>query len=137
DSSILARFVTSPAALSTVALVLLALWGAREALGPLTGGALSAAPESASSWWQLILEGWHEIGQGTDAPAPTYLVPLALLGTILLGSATAAVSVLFLLAVPVAGWGAWRFGKVIAELGSGQRASRWIVGWGAAAYAAV
>nr|WP_281363827.1 glycosyltransferase family 2 protein [Nocardioides daedukensis] len=137
DSSVIARLVTNPTALATVALVLFALWGAREALGPLTGGALSPAPETAGSWWRLITEGWHEIGQGTDAPSPAYLLPLAVLGTILLGSATAAVSAVFLLAIPVAGWGAWRFGRVVAELGSGQPASRLILGWGAAAWAAV
>src|SRR3546814_1583492 len=84
DSSVVARLVTNPTALATVALVLLALWGAREALGPLAGGALSPAPDSAGSWWRLVTEGWHEIGQGTSAPSPAYLLPLAVLGTILL-----------------------------------------------------
>lgn len=137
DSSLLARFVTSPAALLTAAFLLLSLWGAREAFHSITGGALSPSPESSSVWWRLATEGWHQIGQGTDAPAPAYLLPMAMVATILLGSAPAAMSLLFLLAVPVAAWGAWRFGLVAAELGSGRPASRWIVGWAALAYAAV
>src|SRR3546814_11384136 len=79
DSSVVARLVTNPTALATVALVLLALWGAREALGPLAGGALSPAPDSAGSWWRLVTEGWHEIGQGHSAPSPAYLLPPAVM----------------------------------------------------------
>ncbi|KQY56477.1 glycosyltransferase family 2 protein [Nocardioides sp. Root140] len=137
DSGLLVRFVTSPVAILTAVLLLLSLWGAREALHGISGGALSPAPEGAGDWWRLVTEGWHQIGQGTDAPTPAYLLPMALVGSILLGSATAAVSLLFLAAVPMAAWGAWRFGTVVAELGSGQPASRWIVGWAALAYAAV
>lgn len=137
DSSLLARFVTSPLAVLTAVFLLLSLWGAREAVHGLTGGALSPSPDGAGDWWRLATEGWHQIGQGTDAPAPAYLLPMALLATILLGSATAAMSLLFLAAVPVAAWGAWRFGIVVSELGSGRPASRWIVGWAAVAYAAI
>ncbi|MDT0201889.1 glycosyltransferase family 2 protein [Nocardioides sp. AE5] len=137
DTSFLARLVTNPRALAGIAVFLFSLWAAREALGPLMGGALSPAPDSAGELWRLATEGWHEVGQGTDAPAPTYLLPIAFLGTLLLNSATAAVSLVFLVAVPVAGWGAWRFTRVVAELGSGQPASPWILAWATAAYAAV
>ncbi|KRF18795.1 hypothetical protein ASG90_02535 [Nocardioides sp. Soil797] len=137
DSSLLARFVTSPAALVTTLFLLLSLWGAREAFHTITGGGLSPSPESSGDWWRLATEGWHQIGQGTDAPAPAYLLPMAVVASILLGSASAAMSLLFIAAVPVAAWGAWRFGLVAAELGSGRPASRWIVAWAAMAYAAV
>lgn len=137
DSGLLVRFVTSPLAVVSTVLLLVTLWAAREAFGPLTGGALAPAPEGAGDWWRLALEGWHQIGQGTDAPAPAYLLPLALVGTLLLGSATAVISLIFLASVPLAAWGAWRFGKVAAELGSGRPASRLVVGWGAVSYAAV
>ncbi|MDN5894518.1 MAG: glycosyltransferase family 2 protein, partial [Nocardioides sp.] len=80
DSSWLARLVTSPAAVITTLLVIAVLWGAREAFGPISGGALSPAPGGVSDWWTLVREGWHPLAQGTDAPAPAYLVPMALLG---------------------------------------------------------
>ncbi|WP_067429242.1 glycosyltransferase family 2 protein [Nocardioides jensenii] len=137
DSGLLVRFITSPAAVLSTVLLLLSVWGAREAFHGITGGALSPAPEGSGDWWRLVTQGWHQIGQGTDAPTPAYVLPLALVGTVLLGSASAAISLLFVAAVPLAAWGAWRFGSVVAELGSGKPASRWIVGWAALTYAAV
>lgn len=137
DSSLLARFLTSPTALLTTAFLLLSLWGAREAFHGITGGALSPSPEGAGDWWRLATEGWHQIGQGTDAPAPAYLLPMAVVASVLLGSASGAMSLLFLATVPISAWGAWRFGRVASELGSGRPASRWIVAWAALAYAAV
>lgn len=137
DSSLLARLVTSPAAVITTLLVLATLWGARESIGAFSGGALSPAPDSVRAWWGLIGDGWHSLGQGTDAPSPAYLVPMAIAGTILLGSAQAVVSLLFLLAVPLTVWGAYRFGKVAAELGANQEPSRVLVGWAAVTYALV
>lgn len=137
DSGLLVRLVTSPLALAVTAFLVVCLVGTREAWGPLAGGALSPAPERASEWWSMLGRSWHEIGQGTDAPAPAYLIPLALVGTVLLGSATAAVSALFLLAVPVAAWGAWRFGRVVVELATGHRPQRWLLAWASLAYATV
>lgn len=137
DSSLLARLITSPFAVTATLVVLAILWGAREALGPIAGGALSPAPEAASDWWRLITQSWHPLGQGSDAPSPAYLLPMALAGTVLLGSAQAVVSLLFLLAVPFTAWGAYRFAKVAAELGSGRERSRPLVAWAAVTYALV
>ena len=137
DTGVIARLLTSPWALSLVAFGLLCLWGGREAFHPIAGGALSPVPDHAGDWWRLISEGWHELGQGTDAPAPGYLLPFAASATLLLGKPTLVVAVLFLLAVPFAAWGAWRFLNVVSELGSGLERSRPLVAWGALAYAAV
>lgn len=137
DTGLLVRLLTSPVALASLAVLLLSLWGAREALGPLTGGALSPSPESSGDWWRLVTEGWHELGQGTDAPAPGYLLPFATAATLLLGEPAVVVSLLFLVAVPFAGWGAWRFLRVAADLAVGRPASRTTLAWGALAYAAV
>jgi GT2 family glycosyltransferase len=137
DSGLLARLATSPLALGVVAVLLVTVWGAREALGPLAGGALSPAPAQAGDWWRLATEGWHEIGQGTDAPAPGYLLPFAFAATVLLGHPALVVSLVFLLAVPFAAWGAWRFLRVAAELAIGRDASPLALAWGALAYAAV
>jgi GT2 family glycosyltransferase len=136
DSGLLARFLTSPVALGVTALALLGLWAARQALGPLEGGALSPAPADTSAWWGLILNGWHELGQGTDAPAPGYLLPFAAAGSLLFGSPNLVVSLLFLLAVPFAGWGAWRFLRAASEVATG-RSDTPVLVWGALAYAAV
>ncbi|RJS46626.1 glycosyltransferase [Nocardioides cavernaquae] len=135
DTGLLARYLTSPLALSLTALAVLGLWAARAALGPLAGGALSPAPSEASDWWGLVAHGWHQLGQGTDAPAPGYLLPFAAVAS-LLGSPTLVISLLFLLAVPFAGWGAWRFLRAVAELATG-RSDAPAVCWGALAFAAI
>ncbi|WP_166133232.1 glycosyltransferase family 2 protein [Nocardioides ochotonae] len=137
DSGIVARFVTNPVALLLAVFVLLALVGSRAAFGTLVGGGLSPVPSGAGEWWRLWLSSWHEIGSGTAVPAPAYLLPLALLATLLLGSAKAAVTAVMVLAVPVALWGAWRFLRVVGRLVSPAGASRWLVLLGATTYALV
>ncbi|MDO7867482.1 glycosyltransferase family 2 protein [Nocardioides jiangxiensis] len=136
DTGLVARYFTSPLALAITAAAILGLWAARVAFGPIAGGALSPAPAQASDWWHLALDGWHQLGQGTDAPAPGYVLPFALAATVLFGSPTVAVSVLFLVAVPFAGWGAWRFLRAVCELVTG-RVDTAVALWGAIAYAAV
>ncbi len=95
-----------------MALVLTAasLWAGRDlwSSGPV-GGALLPAPGAAADWWALYGETVHRVGGLSTVPAPPYLPPLALLGTLLGGSATAAVGALLLLAVPLTGVGAARF----------------------------
>lgn len=137
DTGWVARLVTSPLALAVTAFLVLALIGARAAWGPVSGGALSPAPLRAADWWTLYLQQWHPVLYGTDVPAPAYVPVLALLGTLLAGSATAAVAALLVLAVPVALWGAWRFLRVTGHLVSAAGVSRWVLAGGAAAYAMV
>jgi hypothetical protein len=129
DTGLLARLITSPVAVVFTALVVLALVTARGALGPgmLSGGALLPAPESASAWWQVYLESWHVFGSGSGAPAGPFLLPLAVVGTLLLGKAWLVVDLIFLLAVPLAAWGAYRFLKTVTG-------ARMPALWGAVAY---
>ena len=91
--------------------VLLALVAARDLLtgGPLHGGALLPAPAHLSHWWGSYVEANHLLGTGSAAPAPAYLLPLAVGGTLLLGHPGWLVSVLFLLSVPLAALSALRF----------------------------
>jgi len=130
-----ARFFTNPVALGGVLFLLLALVGAREAFGTVAGGALSPAPESVSQWWRLHVDSQHPLGQGTDVPAPAYVLPLALLGSIV--SPTVAVSLLLVLAVPVSFWGSWRFLRVVGRLLDGQGPPAWLLFLGATTYALI
>jgi hypothetical protein len=132
-----ARFLTSPVALSVALFVLLVLFGAREAIGPVSGGGLSAAPADVRELWRLQNESWHALGQGTAVPAPPYVLSLALLATVLGGSVSAAVSAILLLAVPVALWGSWRFLRVVGRLSDAAGAPRWLLAVGACTYALV
>ena len=135
DQGVLARFFTSPVALGGMLFVLLALVGAREAFGTVVGGALAPAPDSVSQWWQLHVESWHPLGQGTPVPAPAYVLPLALVGSLVGPSAT--ISALLVLAVPLSFWGAWRFLRVVGKLLEPAGPPAWLLFLGAASYALV
>jgi GT2 family glycosyltransferase len=137
DTGAVARFLTNPVAVGLTLFVLLVLVGAREAFGSVSGGGLSPAPAEASDWWRLHLESWHPLGLGTAVPAPAYVLPLAVLASLLGGSPTAAVTALLVLSVPVALWGAWRFLRVVGRLVAPAGAPRWLVLWGATTYALV
>lgn len=137
DTGLAARFLTNPVAVAVSVFVVLALGGARVAVGGVSGGALSPSPEHVGAWWRLHLEYWHPLLTGTSVPAPAYLLPLALLATLLGGHAPAAVSVLMALAVPLALWGAWRFLRVAGRLASVEGVPRWILAGGAGTYALV
>ncbi len=137
DTGVVARFVTSPVALALALFVVLALIGARTAIGSVSGGGLSPLPSGVGDWWRLHAESWHALGGGTAVPAPAYVLPLALLATVLGGSPAAAISLIFLAAVPFALWGAWRFLRVVGRLVSPVGAPRWLLLWGATSYALV
>ncbi|MCD4534136.1 glycosyltransferase family 2 protein [Nocardioides sp. cx-169] len=135
DSGAVARFLTNPIAVLLSLFVLAAVLSAREAFGTVVGGGLSPVPDSAGAWWGLYLESWHPLGQGTAVPAPAYLLPLALVASVL--GPGLSVSALLVLAVPGGVWGAWRFLRVVGRLVSHRGAPRWVLLWGATTYALV
>ncbi len=135
EQGVLARFLTNPVALAGMVFVLLALVGAREAFGTVVGGALSPAPETAGQWWRLYVESQHPLGQGTEVPAPAYVLPLALLGSVV--GPTAAISLLLVLAVPLSFWGIWRFLRVVGRLLDEQGPPAWLLFVGSASYALI
>ncbi|MDQ4054883.1 MAG: glycosyltransferase family 2 protein, partial [Actinomycetota bacterium] len=135
DTGAVARFVTNPVAVALAVFVVAALILALPAYGAVTGAGLSPVPESVGNWWRLHLESWHQLGVGTDVPAPAYLLPLALVGSVL--GATLTVSALLMLAVPLALWGAWRFLRVAGRLITPFGAPRWLLLIGATAYSLV
>lgn len=83
--------------------------GASEAV--LHGGALPPTPETAGSWWAMLVERSHDIGLGSAALAPIYLVPLALAATVVWPFPGVITAGLMLLAVPLAGLTAHRLGR--------------------------
>ena len=131
DTGVFARVLTTPRGMVVAGLVLLSLVAARGLFGSgfLSRGALLPAPGSAFGWWSLYLEQWHPGGVGSDLAAGPYVVVLAAVGTLLLGKAWLVVDLLFLLAVPLAAWGAWRFLRPLT--GSSIAAAA----WGAVTYA--
>ncbi|QIG44039.1 glycosyltransferase family 2 protein [Nocardioides anomalus] len=137
DTGLVARFLTNPVAVLLAVAVLALLVGARPALGHVSGPGLSPAPDRWTDWWSLHLSSWHELGLGTAVPAPPYVLPLALLATVLGASPAAAVTAVLVLAVPFSLWGAWRFLRVAGRLATPGGANRWLILWGASTYALV
>ena len=135
EQGFVARFLTNPVAVGGLLFVVLALIGAREAFGTVVGGALSPAPAQATDWWRLHVESQHALGQGTPVPAPAYVLPLALLATVV--GTTATVSMLLVLAVPLTFWGAWRFLRVVGRLLDEQGPPAWLLFLGATTWALI
>jgi hypothetical protein len=129
DGSWWRRLRTSPLAWALLLLVVVSAVAVRDLLGGgrLVGGALLPAPESAWKWWETYRATTHDVGSGSTASAPAYLLPLAVAGTLLLGSASAVVDLLVLGVVPLAAVGAYRFLRRL----TGDRA---VSVWGATAY---
>lgn len=129
DTGLLARTLTNPVAGVFALLVALAVWAAAGLVGGgmLSGGALLPAPRGALDWWQTYLASHHDLGIGSDAPAAPYLLPLAVVGTLLVGKAWLVVDLIFLLAVPIAAFGGYRFLRLLTR-------SRAAALWGGVAY---
>jgi hypothetical protein len=130
DGSWWRRVRASPFAWVLAVLVLTSVLAVRGLVadGRLAGGALLPAPESAWDWWATYRATTHDVGTGSTAAAPAYLLPLAVAGTVLLGSASALVELLVLGVVPLAAVGAHRFLRRLTG-------DRVVAVWGAAAYA--
>ncbi|HEX3930452.1 MAG TPA: glycosyltransferase family 2 protein [Nocardioides sp.] len=137
DTGLVARFFTNPLALALTVVVVLAIVGAREAFGHVTGGGLAPAPEHATQLLGLWTESWHPLATGTAVPAPAYVAVLGVLGWLLRDSGAAAVSAVLLLAVPLGLWGAWRMLRVVGRLVDPGGSPRWLVALGAVTYALV
>ena len=102
----LREVVLAPPVLLVVAMVAVALGVHRDRLGlDLAGGRLLPL-EGLGDTWTSYLAGWHAVGGGTGAPAPTTLALAGLLGAPL-GSPAAAVSLLLLAALPLAALSAY------------------------------
>ena len=105
DSGFLQRFITRPAVLLLVGLVIVTAVAEHSLIGggPLGGGALLPAWEGASTLWGEVLQAFHPVGVGSASAAPALGGFVALLATLLLGKTWLAVDVLLLGCVPLAG----------------------------------
>lgn len=110
SSGLLRRILTAPSVIIGAVLVLVAVLGARGLWlgdGVLQGGALLPAPPGGGDLWESYRQAWHDVGPGSTTPAAPYLTVIAAVSFLLLGKAPAAVSVLLLLGIPLAGASAY------------------------------
>lgn len=110
SSGVVRRLLTAPAFLIGAALVIVAVLGTRGLWlgdGVLQGGTLLPSPPGGGDLWETYRQAWHDVGPGSTTPAPPYLLVIASVAALLLGKAPAAVSVLLLLGIPLAGASAY------------------------------
>ncbi|UBU14701.1 glycosyltransferase family 2 protein [Nonomuraea gerenzanensis] len=105
DTGAFQRFIGRPGVILMFALTVVSLVAERSLLGGerLGGGALVPVTGGAADLWAFYLEGFHDVGLGSTAPAPPYVAVLAALSTLAFGKTWLAVSVLLLGSVPLAG----------------------------------
>ncbi|MDD9382471.1 glycosyltransferase [Streptomyces sp. ZAF1911] len=126
----LKRIARKPAPVLFALLLLVSVIACRSLLGggSLMGGALLPAPDGGLDLWRVYGDDWQPVGTGTTAGAPPYLAVLGALSTLLLGSTNAALTLLLVCSVPLAGLTAYFASRPLVE-------SRLLRAWAAVAYA--
>ncbi|KFG00707.1 family 2 glycosyl transferase [Streptomyces scabiei] len=126
----LKRIARAPGPVLFALLLLASLVACRELLGggALAGGTLLPAPADSAELWSRYLDGWHPVGAGGAEAAPPYLAIVAMLASLLFGSAGLAVTVLLVASVPLAGFTAYFASRSLVE-------SRLLRAWAAVVYA--
>ncbi|MER5636947.1 glycosyltransferase [Kitasatospora sp. NPDC002227] len=128
--ALLKKLARRPAPLLFTALLIFALLACRDLLGSgsLLGGALLPASDGASGLWTAYAGSWHPVGTSTTASSPPYLAVLAVLSSVLFGNADLAVTLIVVLAVPLAAVSAYLVSRPLIE-------SKLVRAWASAAYA--
>ncbi|MER5935178.1 glycosyltransferase family 2 protein [Streptomyces sp. NPDC002054] len=126
----LKRIARNPAPVLFALLLLVSLAACRGLLGggTLMGGALLPAPDGAGALWHAYADDWHPVGTGSTTGAPPYLGVLGALSALLFGSTQAALTLLLVCSVPLAGLTAYFASRPLVE-------SRLLRAWAAVAYA--
>ncbi|MGW7461414.1 glycosyltransferase family 2 protein [Streptomyces sp. NPDC054797] len=126
----LKRIAANPAPLLFAVLLLVSLAACRSLIGggSLMGGALLPAPDGGPDLWRAYTDGWQPVGTGSTAAAPPYLALLGAFATLLFGSTQAALTLLLVGSVPLAGLTAYFASRPLVT-------SRLLRAWGAVAYA--
>ncbi|MFF6881260.1 MULTISPECIES: glycosyltransferase [unclassified Streptomyces] len=126
----LKRIARKPGPVLFLVLLLVSLAACRQLLGggALAGGALLPAPADSAELWSRYLDAWHPVGAGGTSSAPPYVALVAMLASLLFGSAGLAVTVLLVGSVPLAGVAAYFASRPLVE-------SRLLRAWAAVVYA--
>ncbi|WP_078622063.1 glycosyltransferase family 2 protein [Streptomyces sp. NRRL S-244] len=126
----LKRIARNPAPVLFALLLLVSVIACRALLGggSLMGGALLPAPDSGLALWRAYTDDWQPVAAGSTAGAPPYLAVLGSVAVLLFGSTSAALTLLLVCSVPLAGLTAYFASRPLVE-------SRLLRAWAAIAYA--
>lgn len=96
-----------PHVIAALSMALFTLIWSRNRWGTIAGGALAAAPQSATELWNQYFASWHPIGMGTTSSAPVWTVLIALASLIVLGNVHLFLTLFFLIAPALFMWSAY------------------------------
>ncbi|MET9617835.1 glycosyltransferase family 2 protein [Kitasatospora indigofera] len=128
--ALIKKLARRPAPVLFAGLLLFALAACRPLFGGghLLGGALLPAADGASGLWGMYAGSWHPVGTGSTATAPPYLGVLSVLSWLLFDHADLALTLLVVLAVPLAAVSAYLVSRPLLD-------SKLVRAWASATYA--
>ncbi|WP_406199085.1 glycosyltransferase family 2 protein [Kitasatospora sp. NBC_01560] len=128
--TLLKKLARRPAPVLFAALLVFALAACRGLFGSgdLFGGALLPATGGAGGLWAMYADAWHPVGTGSASAAPPYLGVLSVLSWMLFDHADLAVTLLVVLAVPLAAVSAYLVSRPLID-------SKLVRAWASATYA--
>ncbi|MFI6445361.1 glycosyltransferase [Kitasatospora sp. NPDC050543] len=128
--ALIKKLARRPAPVLFAALLVFALLACRSLFGSgdLLGGALLPAADGASGLWGMYADAWHPVGTGSTATAPPYLAVLSVLSWLLFDHADLAVTLLVVLAIPLAAVSAYLVSRPLLD-------SKIVRAWASATYA--
>lgn len=97
-------FLTKPLVIATTFLLVVTFGWTRHRWGAIAGGALATSPAGTSDIWKFFLESWHEVGMGSNVPAPAWVLLIGLGSLLTFGNVEAFIALFFILAPFVALW---------------------------------
>ena len=96
-----------PHVIAAISMALFTLVWSRNRFGTIAGGALAAAPQSATQLWDQYVASWHPIGMGTTSSMPVWTVLFAVGSLIFLGNVRLFITVFFLAAPALFMWSSY------------------------------
>ncbi|MEY3710252.1 MAG: hypothetical protein RLZZ99_73 [Actinomycetota bacterium] len=105
-----------PILTSTVLIFIASLIAFRGRLGDLVGGALPLTPSSGIDLLRQYADSWHSVGLGSSVNMPPWTAILGLASLLTFFDLKLFVTLLFVLAVPLAFFGAYRLARKFTEL---------------------
>jgi hypothetical protein len=87
----------------------------RHRWGALSGGALATSPAGTSDIWKFFVESWHEVGMGSNVPAPAWMLFVGIGSLLTFGNVALFISLFFIAAPFLALWTSHRFLRNLSE----------------------
>ena len=102
-------FFTRPLVIASTFLLVVTFGWTRHRWGSISGGALAVSPSGTSDIWRFFVEGWHEVGMGSNIAAPSWLIFVGFGSLLTFGNVPTFISLFFIAAPFLALWSSQRY----------------------------